>query len=52
MSTASTDDEEKVHLGAEVPPELKKRVRIAAAQHDKTMSAYLRDVLDDITRDE
>lgn len=52
MSTASTDDDEMVHLGAEVPPELKKRVRIAAAKRDKTMSAYLRDLLEDETAHE
>lgn len=51
MSTASSDGE-KVHLATEVDPELKKRIRITAAEEGTSMSAFVRDILEDQMSDE
>lgn len=39
-------DQESETLGANVSPELKRKVRIAAAKQNKSISEWLRDVVD------
>lgn len=48
MSTTESNDG-KDHLGAEVPKDLKKRVRVAAAERDMSMSEFLRTTLEEAT---
>lgn len=37
------------YVGAEVPEDLKRRVRMAAAMENVSMAAWIRDVLEDAT---
>jgi len=39
-------------IGAKVPPELKQKIRVKAAQEGMTMSNYIREVLEEATEDD
>lgn len=47
MSTTETDNQDTESLLTRVPPDIKKRVRVAAAMEDKSISEYLRDLVED-----
>jgi predicted HicB family RNase H-like nuclease len=44
---AEAEDSELKMVGTRVKPELWRRVRVAAAKNDQTISDYLRDLLDE-----
>lgn len=50
MSEAKEKYSESV--GASVSPELKRKIRIAAAKEDVSMSTYIREILQDAMEDE
>lgn len=39
------------YVGAEVPEDLKRRIRMAAAMENTSMAAWIRDVLEDATEE-
>lgn len=49
---ATAEDQERKTIGAQVSPELKRKARIAAAKEDKTISDWLRDVIDEAAAEE
>ena len=58
MSTAKNGDENVPYeekyddsIGADIPSDLKKRARVAAALEDKSLAQWLRETIDNATED-